>query len=90
MLLAIDVGNTQTVFGVFADGQLGAEVAPGLFEAELEYLHEHEWARTADDVLWRRTKLGLHLTATERACVAAWCDRHWRAAAVAVGEAAWS
>ena len=53
-------------------GSLGAEVAPGLYEAELRYLREHEWARTADDVLWRRTKLGLHLSAAERERVAAW------------------
>jgi glycerol-3-phosphate dehydrogenase len=58
-------------------GALGAEVAPGLFEAELHYLHDHEWARSADDVLWRRSKLGLHLNATERAAVAAWCQSHW-------------
>jgi len=56
---------------------LGAEVAPGLFEAELQYLHDHEWARSADDVLWRRSKLGLHLSPTERATVAAWCQAHW-------------
>ena len=51
---------------------LGAEVAPGLFEAELRYLHQHEWACSADDVLWRRSKLGLHLTPREREAVAAW------------------
>lgn len=56
---------------------LGAEVAPGLFEAELHYLHEHEWARSADDVLWRRSKLGLHLTPAQRATVADWCASHW-------------
>ena len=53
-------------------GALGAEVAPGLFEAELHYLRDHEWARSADDVLWRRTKLGLHLTPRERDKVAHW------------------
>jgi len=58
-------------------GGLGDAVAPGLFEAELHYLHTHEWARTADDVLWRRTKLGLHLSATQRQAVADWCTRHW-------------
>ena len=56
-----------------AEAGLGAEVAPGLFEAELVYLHRHEWARSADDVLWRRSKLGLHLSAEQRASVAAWC-----------------
>ncbi|MEQ1684202.1 MAG: glycerol-3-phosphate dehydrogenase [Burkholderiaceae bacterium] len=61
---------------VLANG-LGAEVAPGLFEAELNYLHDHEWARSADDVLWRRSKLGLHLSPAQRATVAAWCTAHW-------------
>jgi glycerol-3-phosphate dehydrogenase len=56
---------------------LGAEVAPGLFEAELHYLHRHEWARGADDVLWRRTKLGLHLSSAERAAVDVWCRTRW-------------
>jgi glycerol-3-phosphate dehydrogenase len=55
----------------------GAEVAPGLFEAELNFLHEHEWARSADDVLWRRSKLGLHYGTRERAAVAEWCRVHW-------------
>jgi glycerol-3-phosphate dehydrogenase len=58
-------------------GGLGDEVAPGLFEAELNYLHTHEWARSADDVLWRRSKLGLHLTPAERGMVAHWCNAHW-------------
>ena len=60
----------------------GPEVAPGLFECELNYLHEHEWARRADDVLWRRSKLGLHFSAEERAAVAAWCQAHWGSTAV--------
>jgi glycerol-3-phosphate dehydrogenase len=59
---------------------LGAEVAPGLFEAELRYLHHCEWARSADDVLWRRSKLGLHFTLAEREAVARWCDAQWGAA----------
>jgi glycerol-3-phosphate dehydrogenase len=55
-------------------GALGAEVAPGLHEAELLYLREREWARSADDVLWRRTKLGLHLDAVQRGRVARWWE----------------
>ena len=59
------------------DGQaLGAEVAPGLFEAELHYLHQQEWARSADDVLWRRTKLGLHYSPSQRQQVADWWAAH--------------
>ncbi len=68
-------------------GGLGAEVAPGLFECELFYLHGTEWARNADDVLWRRTKLGLHYTPAERAAVADWCNAHWGECAVAAESA---
>jgi glycerol-3-phosphate dehydrogenase len=53
---------------------LGAEIAPGLFEAELQHLRREEWARNADDVLWRRSKLGLHYTAEQRAAVQRWFD----------------
>jgi glycerol-3-phosphate dehydrogenase len=47
---------------------MGEEIAPGLFAAEVEYLMRHEWAAEPADILWRRTKLGLHLpsAATER------------------------
>jgi glycerol-3-phosphate dehydrogenase len=53
---------------------LGAEIAPGLFEAELRHLHREEWAMTAEDVLWRRTKLGLHYTHEHLAAVQRWFD----------------
>ena len=69
-------GYGSRVEAVLASG-LGQEVAPGLFECELHYLHRHEWARCADDVLWRRTKLGLHFSAQQRAAVADWCAAHW-------------
>jgi glycerol-3-phosphate dehydrogenase len=55
---------------------LGAEVAPGLHEAELRYLQIEEWAVNADDVLWRRSKLGLHYTQAQRASVASWMETH--------------
>jgi glycerol-3-phosphate dehydrogenase len=41
---------------------LGRDFGQGLTEAELRWLVEREWARTANDVLWRRSKLGLRLT----------------------------
>jgi glycerol-3-phosphate dehydrogenase len=40
---------------------LGEQIAPNLYAAEVRYLKHHEWANTAEDILWRRTKLGLHL-----------------------------
>jgi glycerol-3-phosphate dehydrogenase len=43
---------------------MGEELSPGLFEAEANYLVKYEWAREADDILWRRTKLGLFATPT--------------------------
>ncbi|MFP5397617.1 MAG: glycerol-3-phosphate dehydrogenase [Gammaproteobacteria bacterium] len=49
---------------------LGAELAPGLHEAELAYLQREEWARDADDVLWRRSKLGLRCDPAQRERVA--------------------
>ncbi len=67
-------GRIELVLG--KGDQLGAEVAPGLFEAELRYLRDHEWAVSADDVLWRRSKLGLHFSAEERAAVADGCASH--------------
>jgi glycerol-3-phosphate dehydrogenase len=51
---------------------LGAEIAPGVRAGELAHLRAREWARTGDDVLWRRTKLGLHLGPAEREAVSAW------------------
>jgi glycerol-3-phosphate dehydrogenase len=46
---------------------LGPRFGPDLTAAEVGYLMRHEWAQTADDVLWRRTKLGLRLRAEEEA-----------------------
>jgi glycerol-3-phosphate dehydrogenase len=51
---------------------LGEQIAPQLYEAELNFMHAEEWARTGEDALWRRSKLGLHLAAAERAKVNAW------------------
>ena len=45
-----------------ARGDLGAEFGAGLTEAELAYLMDAEWARTAEDVVWRRSKLGLRMS----------------------------
>lgn len=44
----------------------GIHFGHGLTEREVRYLMAHEWAVEADDVLWRRTKLGLRLSADEQ------------------------
>ncbi|WP_010185486.1 glycerol-3-phosphate dehydrogenase [Sphingomonas sp. PAMC 26605] len=41
---------------------LGPDLAGGISEVEARWLHDHEWARTPDDVLKRRSKMGLHLS----------------------------
>jgi glycerol-3-phosphate dehydrogenase len=52
----------------FAD--LGPLMGADLTAAELRYLVQYEWAQTEDDVLWRRSKLGLRFTRPERARLA--------------------
>ena len=53
-------------------GDLGRDFGAGLYERELDYLARHEWARTAEDILWRRSKLGLHCEAGTEAAIDAW------------------
>lgn len=55
---------------------LGRDFGMELTEAELNYLIDTEWARNANDVLFRRSKLGLHLTPEARQQVADWMEHH--------------
>jgi len=48
-------------------GDLGKHFGSDLYEAEVRYLIEHEWALTAEDVLWRRTKRGLKFSRDQAA-----------------------
>jgi glycerol-3-phosphate dehydrogenase len=59
--------HAQAVVG---DGELGEDFGGGLTERELRWFVEKEWAQTAEDVLWRRTKAGLLMTPAQRARVA--------------------
>jgi glycerol-3-phosphate dehydrogenase len=54
---------------------LGEELGPQLYEAELQYMRDQEWARTGHDALWRRSKLGLRLDSAQQQRVAAWFER---------------
>ncbi len=60
---------------------LGRHFGAQLYEAEVRYLVATEWAQTPEDVLHRRTKHELHLTAAEQAAFAAWFDAELREAA---------
>jgi glycerol-3-phosphate dehydrogenase len=64
---------TQTIFGTAASlSDCGRHFGHGLTEREVRYLMAREWAVTADDILWRRTKLGLRLSAAEADALATW------------------
>jgi glycerol-3-phosphate dehydrogenase len=56
--------------GARAPADLGAWFGAMLTQAEVSYLMTQEWAQTADDVLWRRSKLGLAFTGSEVAALA--------------------
>jgi glycerol-3-phosphate dehydrogenase len=52
---------------------LGARFGPDFYEREARFLVETEWARSAEDILLRRTKHGLHMSEDEKAALSAWC-----------------
>jgi len=66
--IASVVGNATSL------DQLGRHFGGTLHEAEVTYLMAHEWARTAEDILWRRTKHRLHLTDAEQRAFTEWFD----------------
>jgi len=51
---------------------MGEEILGGLYAAEVDYLLRHEWATSAADILWRRSKLGLHFPKGSEAVLDAW------------------
>ncbi len=61
--------------GVRSADDLGEHFGAGLYAREVDYLVVHEWARTAEDVLFRRTKLGLHIAPEGAERVAAYMRR---------------
>ena len=63
---------------ILGDGKtqpdLGQNFGAGLYEIEAKYLINHEWATSAEDILWRRSKLGLHMTKDQRANFTTWFE----------------
>ena len=64
------LGNAKSM------SDLGQLFGATLTEAEVRYLMTHEWAVTAEDVVWRRSKLGLRLTSAEVAALDDWMAAH--------------
>jgi len=61
---------TQILDGVNSSKDLGRHFGATLYECEIRYLLENEWASSADDILVRRTKQGLHLSGREKSALA--------------------
>ena len=55
---------------------LGEHLGDDVYGAELRYLVTQEWARTEEDVLWRRSKLGLHITEDTAQAIAHWLTQN--------------
>jgi glycerol-3-phosphate dehydrogenase len=61
--------------GASGPGDMGESFGSGLYGREVDWLCDAEWARTADDILWRRTRLGLVMPTGQRDAVARWIAR---------------
>jgi len=69
--------RSAEIIGVAASADdLGEEVLPGLHACEIDYLVREEWAADSDDILWRRTKLGLRASKTDEARLIRWLSDH--------------
>lgn len=66
----------------------GANLGAGLHEAELDWMFEEEFARSVEDVLWRRSKLGLHITNEESMRIEAYLDQKTAVQAITVSNIA--
>ena len=64
------LGNAKSL------ADLGQSFGATLTESEVRYLMANEWACTAEDIVWRRSKLGLRLSADEIAALDEWIAAH--------------
>ena len=78
LLVRLCHGYGTRITLVLGDGEtvpkLGQHFGAGLYELEADYLINHEWATSAEDILWRRTKLGLHMSDAEIAAFTDWFE----------------
>jgi len=56
---------------------LGQHFSGPLYQSEIDYLVKHEWARSSEDILWRRSKKGLHTENGTAEKVQAYLDEHY-------------
>ncbi len=55
-----------------SEAEMGEQILPGLYACEVRYLLASEFAYSAQDILWRRSKLGLHLPANAESILDGW------------------
>ncbi len=67
-LIRVVLGDAKTL------DDLGVCFGADLYECEVRYLMREEWAQTAEDIMWRRTKSGLRLNAEQRASLTRFCE----------------
>ncbi|MCX7176869.1 MAG: glycerol-3-phosphate dehydrogenase [Proteobacteria bacterium] len=68
--------SAEIIGDAAALADLGQEVLPALYAREIDYLVREEWATSSDDILWRRTKLGLRFSKAEAARLDRWLVDH--------------
>ena len=73
-------GTSMDIFlqGARVLKDLGQDFGGGIYEAEILYLLRFEFAKTAEDVLWRRSKLGVHIDDKSAAKVDAYIRQYWK------------
>lgn len=71
------------VAGSRQPADLGVDFGATLTEAEVVWLMDHEYARRAEDIVWRRTKLGLRLSADQVQVLDEWMQARWARGAAA-------
>ncbi|WP_246105029.1 glycerol-3-phosphate dehydrogenase [Rhodoligotrophos appendicifer] len=67
--------------GTEREDDWGMVFGADLSEREVQYLVTREWARTAEDIVWRRSKLGYHMTGAQISALNAWMSEHFHAPA---------
>jgi glycerol-3-phosphate dehydrogenase len=60
---------------ILVEGDLGPILGADLGQREVDFLVDKEWARSADDILWRRSKLGLHFSQEETAALSRYLEK---------------
>ena len=63
------IGDARTL------DDMGQDFGAGLYAREVDYLRTREWANCAEDIIWRRSKLGLRLNASQVASLRAYIDK---------------